>query len=113
MYYYGNEILENYQDLAKKHPNAAAELLNEFGEGEWQNSELYWFPSEEDFAMYEMIDGWYSSTDLGQFSDFRGTPNPLNFIDYKALGEALVENWDETCNFKTDDGEIVTTGWGF
>lgn len=110
---YQEEILDNYQELAAKHPKAAAEVLDKFGEGKWQEYALCWYPSEEDFAMYEMIDGWYSSTDLGQFSDFRGAPNPLNFIDYKALGKALVETWDENCNFETDDGEIVTTGWGF
>lgn len=107
------ESFNNYKELAAKHPKAAAALLEEFDEGEWQNNDLYWYPSEEDFAMYEMVDGWYSSNGLGQFSDFKGAPNPLNFIDYKALGKALVGSWDKHCNFETDDGEIVTTGWGF
>lgn len=112
MYYYENETFDNYQDLAKKHPDAAAELLNEFGEGEWQNSELYWFPSEEDFAIYEVVDGWYS-TFPPITTNFNGAPNLLDFIDFKGLGSALVNTWDDSCNFETKSGEIVTTGYGW
>lgn len=107
------EIFSNYQALATKHPNTAAALLDEFGEGEWQDSYLYWYPTEEDFAMYEFEDGWYSNHNLNQSTDFRGAPNPLNFIDFKSLGEALVETWDNSCNFEADNGEIVTTSYGW
>lgn len=109
---YEEEIFNNYKEFAAKHPKAAAELLEEFGEGEWQNNDLYWYPSEKDFAIYEIVDGWYSNIELST-TDFRGAPNPLNFIDFKSFGEALVDSYDETCNFETTDGEIVTTGYGF
>lgn len=31
----------------------------------------------------------------------------------KALGSALVETWDSSCNFETKSGEIVTTSYGW
>ena len=113
MYYYENEIFENYQAFAAKHPNTAAALLEEFGEGKWQDSYLYWYPTEEDFAMYEVEDGWYSNFQLNQSTDFNGAPNLLNFIDFEGLGSALVETWDNSCNFETTSGEIVTTDYGW
>lgn len=110
---YEDEVFDNYQALAAKHPNTAAALLDKFGEGEWQDSYLYWYLSEEDFAMYEMVDGWYSKLNLRQSSYFGGAPNPLDFIAFKALGKALLDTWDDTAYFEADNGEIVTTGVGF
>lgn len=110
---YEQEIFSNYQALAAKHPNTAAALLYEFGEGEWQNSELYWYPTEEDFAMYEVEEGWYSNFQLNQSIDFNGAPNLLNFLDFKSLGSALVDTWDNSCHFEANNGEIVSTGVGF
>lgn len=110
--YYENEIFDNYQALAKKHPDAAAELQNEIGDGEWQNLELRWYPNEEDFAIYDVIDGWYSNIPLDT-GDFDDAPNLLNFFDFKALGRALVETWDSSCNFETESGEIITASYGW
>lgn len=115
MYYYENEFFENYQDLAKKHPSAAAELLHEFGEGKWQESELCWYPSKKDFAIYEVEDGWYSDINIKLImTNFRGgAPNLLDFIDFDALGSALIEMWDSSYYFETTSGEIVTTKYGW
>lgn len=112
MYYYEDEIFDNYQALAEKHPSVAAELLYEFGEGEWQDSELYWYPSEEDFAIHEVKDGWYSDIELAT-TDFRGAPNLLDFINFKALGNALVETWASSYYFETKSGEIVAAKYGW
>ena len=124
---YKEEIFDNYQDLATKHPKAAAELLNKFGEGKWQDYDLCWYPSEEDFAKFEVEEGWYrdvdlSSVELTQPSDFPKIPNLLDFInlpdlksfiDFKSFGKALMETWDDPDKFETTDGEIVTSSWGF
>lgn len=110
---YEYESFNNFKELAAKHPKAAAELLEKFNEGEWQDNDLYWYPSEEDFAIYEIVDGWYSNLGLNQFVDFNGAPNPLNFIDFKSFGDVLIDSYDPTCNFETNNGEIVTTGYGF
>lgn len=111
-YNYESEIFDNYQALAEKHPSVAAELLDEFGEGKWQDSELCWYPSKEDFAIYEVEDGWYSNHELAT-TDFNGAPNLLDFLDFKDLGNALVNTWDDSCNFETQSGEIVTTSYGW
>lgn len=111
MYSYENEIFDNYKSLAATYPNVAAELLDEFGEGKWQDSDLYYYPSENDFAIYEIVDGWYSTIQLD--TDFNGAPNLLDFIDFEGLGRALVETWDASCNFETKSGEIVTTSYGW
>lgn len=111
--YYEYETFNNYQELAAKHPDAAAEALNEFGEGEWQGRNLHWYPTKEDFAMHELEEGQYSDFGLSRYTDFNGAPNLLDFINFNLLGEALVENWYNTSNFEADNGEIVTTeiGW--
>lgn len=124
---YQEEILDNYQELAAKHPKAAAELLDKFGEGKWQEYALCWYPSEEEFAKFEVEEGWYRDVDLSdveltQSSDFVKTPNLLdfinlpdlrNFIDFKSFGKALMETWDDPDKYETTDGEIVTSSWGF
>lgn len=61
---YKEEILDNYQELAAKHPKAAAELLDKFGEGKWQEYTLCWYPNKEDFAKFEVEEGWYRDVDL-------------------------------------------------
>lgn len=63
------------------------------------------FDSLADFAIYEVEDGWYSSFDLDH--DWHGAPNPLNYIDYHALGVALSQRWDESCNGVFSDGRVV------
>lgn len=45
------------------------------------------FDSLEDFAIYEVEDGWYSTLELNH--DYHGAPNLLEYINYKALGAAL------------------------
>ena len=124
---YKEEILDNYQELAAKHPKAAAELLDKFGKGKWQEYALCWYPSEEEFAKFEVEEGWYrdvdlSSVELTQSSDFVKTPNLLdfinlpdlkNFINFKSFGKALMEAWDDPDKYETKSGEIVTSSWGF
>ena len=64
------------------------------------------FDSLEDFAIYEIEDGWYSSFDLEH--DWRGAPNPLDYIDYQALGTALSLRWDESCHGVLSDGRVLS-----
>lgn len=63
------------------------------------------FDSLEDFAIYEVNDGWYSNLDLDR--DYNGAPNLAYYIDYQALGKALTKTWDESCNCVLSDGRVV------
>jgi hypothetical protein len=63
------------------------------------------FDSLEDFAIYEVEDGWYSTLELNH--DYHGAPNLLEYINYKALGAALSQTCDESCNFVLSDGRVV------
>lgn len=63
------------------------------------------FDSLEDFAIYEVDDGWYSNLDLDR--DYNGAPNLSLYIDYHALGAALSRTWDESCNCVLSDGRVV------
>ena len=64
------------------------------------------FDSIQDFAIYEVEDGWYSTLEL--VNDYHGAPNLLNYIDYQALGAALSQTWDESCNYVLSDGRVVS-----
>ncbi len=64
------------------------------------------FDSLEDYAIYEVDEGWYSGcVDLNV--DYHGAPNLSYYIDYQALGMALSQTWDESCNCVLSDGRVV------
>lgn len=65
------------------------------------------FDSLEDFAIYEVDDGWYSScVDLNV--DYHGAPNLSYYIDYQALGTALSQTWNDSYNYVLSDGRVVS-----
>ena len=64
------------------------------------------FDSLEDYAIYEVDDGWYSGcVDLNV--DYHGAPNLSYYIDYQALGTALSQTWDESRYAVLSDGRVV------
>lgn len=67
------------------------------------------FDSLEDYAIYEVDEGWYSGcVDLNV--DYHGAPNLSYYIDYKALGTALSQTWDESCHYVLSDGRVLYFG---
>ena len=88
---YEEEVFDNYKELAAKYPQAAAALLKEVGEDDWQDSWLYYYPTVKDFTLHELDNGWYFNYKLKYDVDFDGALNLLDFIDHKALGKALTE----------------------
>lgn len=100
----------NFKDLMKYEPELAKELLENKTKGDWQNNLIRKFECVEDFAYYELTEGWYSDIIPG---DFNGAPNPLDYIDLTKLGNALVNNWDESLYFYASDGEILETEYGW
>lgn len=103
---------DNFEELLEAKAKVAQELLKTYGEGEWQNNEIYYYSDVEDFAEYELTEGWYSGLGLEGFN-FNGAPNIMAYIDLEALGAALVSSWDDSSNFEASTGEIVTTSYGW
>lgn len=106
-----NIILKSYAELFERDEELAEELLKKVGNGEWQENEIYYYEDEEEFAEYELTEGWYA--DLRLDRDYNFAPNPLDYIDLSGLGDALVRNWDDSCNFRASTGEILTTSCGW
>lgn len=64
------------------------------------------FDSLEDYAIYEVDEGWYSGcVDLNV--DYRDAPNLSYYIDCQALGTALSQTWDESRHAVLSDGRVV------
>ena len=106
-----NIILKSYTELFERDEELAKELLKKVGSGEWQENEIYYYEDEEEFAEYELTEGWYA--DLRLDRDYNFAPNPLDYIDLSGLGDALVRNWDDSRNFRASTGEILTTSCGW
>ena len=106
-----NIILKSYAELFERDEELAKELIEKVGSGEWQENEIYYYEDEEEFAEYDLTEGWYA--DLRLDRDYNFAPNPLDYIDLSGLGDALVRNWDDSCNFRASTGEILTTSCGW
>lgn len=102
---------DDFAEFSEDQPELAAELLKEVGAGEWQDEELFYFDSIADYAEYELTEGWYIDLRLDRM-DFRGAPNPMDYIDMNRFGEALLNQGDES--FTWTNGKVVVqtiSGW--
>lgn len=77
-----------------------------------ENAMLEYYDTLEDFAYYELTEGWYIDNHLDE-QDYHGAPNPIDYIDLEALGEALITRGDESCIYRTEGDQVVTTDWGW
>ena len=107
MYHYNN-----FKEFEQHKPKLASQLLNDKGMGDWQEHELIFFNSFMDIAEYELKEGWYS-TFFNIHQDFKGAPNPFNFIDYNELGKNLLKDADTTIYYRFDNGQSIMTPYGF
>ena len=105
-------LYNSFEELKTDKLELAQELLDVFGKGEWQESNLSVYDTFEDYAYYELTEGWYIDNHLDK-QDYNGAPNPIDYIDLEALGEALVKNGDESCIYRTEGDQVVTTDWGW
>lgn len=101
------ETFNNFKELMEYDSELAQELLKENGKGKWQEEEIYYHVTIEDYAEHELYDGWYAET----FNDYNGAPDPLDFINLKEFGESLANSWDEGTNYKTSHGEVLQTAY--
>ena len=100
------EIFNNFKELMEYDSELAQDLLKEKGEGKWQEEEIYYHVTIEDYAEHELYDGWYGDI---LNNDYNGAPDPLNFINLKEFGECLANSWDDGTNYKTSHGEVLQT----
>ena len=104
------ETFNNFKELMEYDSELAQELLKENGKGRWQEEEIYYHVTIEDFAEYELYDGWYADTFK---DDYNVAPDPLDFINLKEFGNALANSWDDSINYKTSHGEVLQTPYGW
>lgn len=103
---------EDFKELVLFDSKLGEELLNTFGEGDWQDNQIFLHKNLSMLAEYELTEGWYAHSGLSQ-KDWNGAPNPLDFINLKQLGEALSNTWDNSCYALTEDGRVLTTSTGW
>ena len=103
---------ENFKDMKDNNPKLADQLLDTFGEGDWQNYQLFRYEDSSEYAQYEVSDGWYSELGLNDCSEFNGAPNLYDYIDFDSLGEDLLNSADESMVVELDDC-IITSNYGF
>lgn len=102
------EIFNNFKELMEYDSELAQDLLKEKGEGKWQEEEIYYHVTIEDYAEHELYDGLYADAFR---DDYNGAPDPLDFINLKEFGESLANSWDNGANYKTSHGEVLQTNY--
>ena len=100
------KTFNNFKELMEYDSEMAQELLKENGKGKWQEEEIYYHVTIEDYAEHELYDGWYAGTFR---DDYNGAPDPLDFINLKEFGESLADSWDDGTNYKTSHEEVLQT----
>ena len=108
---YEIKTYENLEELREENEELVERLLEEFAEGNWVNNDLCVYQSLEDYAIYEVEEGWYSSFIK---PDFKGAPDLFDYIDYESLGNALKDTWDDSCYYYDEETDyVVSTAYGF
>lgn len=105
------KIFDNLKQLEKSYPKLSTELLQNFDMGDWVNDHLFIYNSIEDFAKYELAEGWYA--DKINNTDYNGAPDPFDYIDMTEFGNALKETWDNSLYFESKTGKIIATNYGW
>lgn len=107
------KVYRNFKELHEDNIKLAEELLDEVGNGEWQNEPIMFHGDVEEYAKYELTEGWYASSGLEIDSDWNGAPNPMDYIEFAKLGHAMVATWDSSAHHMSSTGEIFVTSHGW
>ena len=100
---YTVQIYENIEELKDINENLAEQLICVFDEDTLKESEIFIYPSLEDFAKYEVEDLFCPVL----FSKNYNILNLLESIDYNVLGGKLKANWDENSHYYEEDTDTV------
>ena len=116
--YYCSRVYDNFNELMESSYETARMLLTQLGlklsdikDKPWANNQLVVYFSIEDYAAYELTDGWYSDYNFDK--DFNGAPNPMDYINTEHLGEDLIERVDSSVCLLLPNGKVVTTSYGW
>lgn len=115
---YSSKWYDNFDALIEGDRQTANLLLKELGldasdidDEPWVGDMLAVYPNVEEFAKYELIDGWYMNHDFG--GDYKGAPSPFDFIDLEAFGNELIATGDDSRQCQLPNGKVVTTDYGW
>ena len=84
---------------------------SDIGTKPWMDDALIVYPDVEEYAVYELVDGWYMNHDLG--GDFGGAPNPLYFIDLEDYGRSAIGLAGKNYVVQLSNGKVVETEYGW
>lgn len=109
---------DNFDELMDCDSQTANLLLKELGLDEsdigketWMNEQLMVYPDVEEYAIYELTDGWYQIHNLG--GSFDVAPNPIEYIDLTDFGGDLIAEEDASVVCLLPNGKVVTTIYGW
>ena len=100
---YTVQIYENIEELKEINESLVEKLICVFDENTLKESEIFIYPSLEDFAKYEVEDLFCP----GLFSKNYNILNLLESIDYNVLGRKLKVNWDENTHYYEEETGFV------
>ena len=100
---YTVQIYENIGELKEINENLIEKLTYVFDENTLKESEIFIYPTLEDFAKYEVEDLFCP----GLFSKNYNILNLLESIDYNGLGGKLKANWDENSHYYEEETDTV------
>lgn len=108
-------IFDNFKAFAEERPEQAKELLNHVEKDDWMDDKIYFYAFPEDYANYQVCEGWYAAIlncDLS-VANYNSAPSLYDYIDFEELGKKLAFTADPTCVFSTSKDEIIETctGW--
>lgn len=106
------KIFNNLEELVEFDKELAEELKVTFGGGDWESEQLYYHENKEEFAQYELTDGWYSHSGIND-RDWNGAPDPLDYINLESLGKDLISTWDVSIHYLSTRGEVIQTSYGW
>lgn len=101
---YTVQIYENIEELKEINENLVEKITNVFNEETLKESEIFIYPTLEDFAKYEVEDGFYIEI---IDKDYDEAYDLLECINYVALGEKLKQKWDKDSHYYDEETDTV------
>lgn len=92
------------KELMSQSPNLVGELKAYFNEGQLNGHHFCIYPTLEDYASYELLDGAFKpQTTIAAFAGISLT----DFVDLAAFGGQLTQHWEPSTHFYSQQGRII------